>query len=587
MFLNWLFYSKGSPQPSLSSAASHPALNSDGRPRSSSQLPAVPRSPFCPRPRGEAETLAWLENGSTGSLTAILNARDRAEKAAKVSVGQQQTPCGTEEPWSATIEPLTPACMAFMVTPPTSSARDAQAPEDSPSYFNLQTTNSEAQQCASPDSQTVMVSPFGSETPSSPVLSISRESMEFQASSSDITSSTRGTCPPSPDRGRLWRGKRSDASVVRALGMGSGRLYLGDIASLRLDFLQPENLEARHVVNDSHFSPTTDSVRSLTLELPSPARSCYVEICSPTSSYTDATMVDDSDEESSETLAPTDEADEDVSPYAHRSCYRPSESPLTRLTIHPDTGNDGVLQTFPGTQPPLQHRPSPCPYEGELAIENISLSSSTSLASDSSCHGPSSQSPATATNSWAFSLAGADYFTQPNAFENTTPRFGFETPEGQAHITTIRNALSMPSNTSTLAIQDYLSHNISIIRHLELRTVAHPDWSFESGLVHWEVGVSGAALERNKMLYRAIREISWHDDQLEDALWIADDTDERSVWTLREAMRKVRVGTLSLAAYQRICAEDPVFEREERENKERLRLARMMRPGSLLRNSAC
>ncbi|PNY23594.1 Uncharacterized protein TCAP_06463 [Tolypocladium capitatum] len=166
------------------------------------------------------------------------------------------------------------------------------------------------------------------------------------------------------------------------------------------------------------------------------------------------------------------------------------------------------------------------------------------------------------------------------------PPYAAWSPEGQRRLRYIRHALSMPDDSPAEAVQDFLARNPSVIRHLAYNTVGHPDWTFDDGGADGaEVRVSGAAVDRNLLLYQAITDVFWKSKRIWDVLDMAAEPTCETEWTLRVWYRKRRRDVVPPACFSRMLDEEPDLVMEDHQRKALAKEIRLNRPDSLLKFS--
>jgi hypothetical protein len=160
------------------------------------------------------------------------------------------------------------------------------------------------------------------------------------------------------------------------------------------------------------------------------------------------------------------------------------------------------------------------------------------------------------------------------------PPWSFDSPRGRTELDFIRRGLCMASDTEPLRIQQFLRHNGSILRHLYVTTVAHPDLLSEEQEVHIAFG-PGFAFQ--KQLIKTIGDIDWSDPKVRELVAIFSarpcEPTERAIMLYR----KFRLGNLPSKLYRELCNSDDEFREEEQTRKEIVKRKRKARPYSLLR----
>lgn len=162
------------------------------------------------------------------------------------------------------------------------------------------------------------------------------------------------------------------------------------------------------------------------------------------------------------------------------------------------------------------------------------------------------------------------------------PWFPFS-ERGQANLDTIRSSLGLDPSTTYLEIRRFLEENHSLIRHLMVGTIPHPDWQFELGSDTYEVHFgSQEAWRRNSDLWQAIWSTDWDNDPIENVIQMGRD---EGTWTFHHAMRRARRGMLPKSLLRRLLAEDDEFAQLDRERFSLIKSMRQNRPQSLLRTA--
>ncbi|KAK3179622.1 hypothetical protein K4F52_008953 [Lecanicillium sp. MT-2017a] len=153
---------------------------------------------------------------------------------------------------------------------------------------------------------------------------------------------------------------------------------------------------------------------------------------------------------------------------------------------------------------------------------------------------------------------------------NLTAPYPMDSPLGGILLKRIRQRLSLPESSTAEAVQNHLASNISILRHLQYGTVAHPGHR--------------RAARRAKNLLFDIADVDWTEDLLREGLFILGAGDREAGVFVREELRKMYRGNASLHALLRRRAEDSEYARSVDEEKRETRRKRELRPNSLLRD---
>lgn len=168
---------------------------------------------------------------------------------------------------------------------------------------------------------------------------------------------------------------------------------------------------------------------------------------------------------------------------------------------------------------------------------------------------------------------------------NLTAPYPMDSPLGGILLKRIRQRLSLPESSTAEAVQNHLASNISILRHLQYGTVAHPGQyvTDQHGRLY-EQRLSRRAARRAKNLLFDIADVDWTEDLLREGLFILGAGDREAGVFVREELRKMYRGNASLHALLRRRAEDSEYARSVDEEKRETRRKRELRPNSLLRD---
>ncbi|KND86323.1 hypothetical protein TOPH_09038 [Tolypocladium ophioglossoides CBS 100239] len=181
---------------------------------------------------------------------------------------------------------------------------------------------------------------------------------------------------------------------------------------------------------------------------------------------------------------------------------------------------------------------------------------------------------------------GQSTCTPPTSFSNGRPTSCSNSPRSQKSGSASSNDQLSDWLMPRPAVQDFLARNPSVIRHLAYNTVGHLDWAFDDGGVDGaEVRVSGAAIDRNLLLYQAIVEVFWQSKRIWEVLDMAAEPTDGAEWTLRVWFRKRRRDTVPLASFTRMLDENPDLVMEGHQRRALAKEIRRNRPDSLLKFS--
>jgi hypothetical protein len=168
--------------------------------------------------------------------------------------------------------------------------------------------------------------------------------------------------------------------------------------------------------------------------------------------------------------------------------------------------------------------------------------------------------------------------TPPPGFPG--PLWSFDSPRGRSGLEVVRRGLCMASGTGPLRIQQFLRDNGSVLRHLYVATVAHPDLLSEEQEVHIAFG---PCFDFQMKLIKTIQTIDWSDSKVRELVAIFSARPCEVTEHAIRLYRKFRLGNLPSKLHRELCNNDDKFREVEQMKKEMVKRKRKARPHSLLR----